>query len=267
MKWIFVALAGILMLSAPVSAQWVKLTDPAIPRTRDGKANLSAPTPKRDGKPDFAGIWLPFPDPTGEARGVENEVRPRYFVNITEDLKAEEVPFQPWAATLFKQRLQSEGRDDPITRCEPTGVPGIGLIPLPFKIVQTPRLIVILYEENTVFRQIFMDGRRLSKDPEPRFMGYSTGKWEGDTLVVDSVGFNDRNWLDRMGHPHSDALHVIERFRRRDAGHLEIDVTIDDPKAYTKPITYTQKQTLIPDEDLLEFFCSENEKDVVRFRQ
>jgi hypothetical protein len=146
------------------------------------------------------------------------------------------------------------------------GVPGIGLIPVPFKIVQMPRLILILYEDNTTFRQIFLDGRRLAPDPEPRFMGYSTGRWDRDTLIVDTVGLNDRNWLDRMGHPHSDAVHVIERFRRRDAGHLEIEVTIDDPKAYTKPITYTQRQTLLPDEDLLEYFCSENEKDVARYR-
>jgi hypothetical protein len=125
---------------------------------------------------------------------------------------------------------------------------------------------LILYEENTVFRQIFLDGRRPVKDPEPRFMGYSTGKWEGDTLVVDTVGFNDRTWLDAMGHPHSDALRLVERFRRRDTGHLEIEVTIHDPKSYTKPITYTIKTTLVPDEDLLEYFCSENEKDVVNFK-
>ena len=267
MKSISAALAGILMLSAPVSAQWLKLTDPTIPRTRDGKANLSARAPKsRDGKPELSGIWLPSPDPTGIPLGVENEIRPRYFVNIAEDMKPEDVPFQPWAAALFKQRLQSEGRDDPIAHCQPTGVPGIGLIPVPFKIVQMPRLILILYEDNSTFRQIFLDGRRLSPDPEPRFMGYSTGRWDRDTLIVDTVGLNDRSWLDRLGHPHSDALHVIERFRRRDAGHLEIEVTIDDPKAYTKPITYTQKQTLLPDEDLLEYFCSENEKDVARFR-
>jgi hypothetical protein len=140
------------------------------------------------------------------------------------------------------------------------------LIPVPFKIVQMPRLILILYEDNTTFRQIFLDGRRLAPEPEPRFMGYSTGSWDRDTLIVDTVGLNDRNWLDRMGHPHSDAVHVIERFRRRDAGHLEIEVTIDDPRTYTTPITYTQKQRLLPDEDLLEYFCSENEKDVERFR-
>jgi hypothetical protein len=127
-------------------------------------------------------------------------------------------------------------------------------------------LILILYEEGTVFRQIFLDDRQTVQDPEPRWMGYSKGRWEGDTLVVDTVGFNDQSWLDRAGHPHTEALHVIERYRRRDFGHVDIEVTIDDPKAYTKPITYTQKTTLVPEEDLLEYFCSENEKDVQLFK-
>jgi hypothetical protein len=181
-------------------------------------------------------------------------------------LKPEDVPFQPWAAELFKKHLQSGGKDDPIAHCLPTGVPALGSIPLPYKIVQTPALIVILYEEGTAFRQIFLDQRRPVQDPQHRWMGYSTGKWEGETLVVDTVGFNDRSWLDRLGHPHSDALHVIERFRRINVGQLEIEVTIDDPKAYTKPIKYTQEAILVPDEDLLEYFCSENEKDVKNFQ-
>ena len=260
----------VLMFAAPASAQWVKNPDSSVQWTRDGKPNLSARAPKaRDGKPDLSGVWLPDPDPKGTPEGVESisgVVIPRYMLDITADLKPEDVPFRPSTEALFKQHLQSQGKDDPIAHCQPTGVPGLGAIPLPYKIIQTPRLIAILHEENTVFRQIFLDGRRPVKDPEPRWMGYSSGTWVGDTLVVDTVGFDDRSWLDRLGHAHSDALHVIERFRRRDAGHLEIEVTIDDPKAYTKPITYTQKATLVPDEDLLEYFCSENEKDVQHYK-
>ena len=259
--------AGVLLFSAQASAQWMKYPDKSIPHTSDGKANLSARAPRAsDGKVDLSGVWLSDPDPNGKPEGIENAVFNQYFVNITADMKPEEVPFQPWAAALFKQRLQSQGKDDPIARCKPTGVPAINTIPIPFKIIQTPRLIVILYEENSVHRQIFLDGHQPIKDAEPRFMGYSTGKWDGDTLVVDTVGFHDRGWLDRMGHPHSDALHLIERFRRRDAGHLEIETTIDDPKTYSKPITYTVKFTLTADEDLLEYFCSENEKDVQHFK-
>jgi hypothetical protein len=125
---------------------------------------------------------------------------------------------------------------------------------------------LILYEDSSVFRQIFLDGRKTVADPQPRWMGYSNGRWDGDTLVVDTVGFTEKSWLDRLGHTHSEAMHVTERFRRRDIGHLEIEVTIDDPKTYTKPIKYLQKATLLPDEDLLEYFCTENEKDVPNYK-
>jgi hypothetical protein len=267
MKSMITAAAVVLMFAAGASAQWAKVRDNALPRTPDGKPDLSGRAPRTaDGKIDLSGVWLPDPDPNGTPIGIEHMVFSQYFVNIAADMKPEDVPMQPWAAELMKQRLQSEGKDDPLARCKPAGLPSMNSVPLPYKIVQTPQWIGILYEENTVFRQIFLDGRQPVKDAEPRWMGYSTGKWEGDTLVVDTIGFNDRHWLDRMGHPNSDALHLIERFRRRDAGHLEIETTVDDPKAYTKPITYTQKTTLAPDQDLLEYFCAENEKDVQHFK-
>jgi hypothetical protein len=267
MKSIGAAIASILIVAGPVSAQWSKHRDPLLPRTQDGKPNLSAQAPRTaDGKPDLSGVWLIDPDPNGKPQGVENDIFPKYFVNIAEDLKPEGNLLHPWADALFKERLASYGKLDPGARCQPTGVPGISTVPLPFKIVQTPRLVVVLYEENTEFRQLFLDGRKIAPDREPRFMGYSSGQWVGDTLVVDTVGLNERTWLDRMGHPHSEALHLIERFRRLDAGHLEIEVTIDDPKTYTMPITYTLKHTLLADDELYEYFCSENEVDVARFR-
>jgi len=178
------------------------------------------------------------------------------------------MPFRsdPRRKLFFMQRLQNNGKDAPQAHCKPSGVPLVNSAPLPYKIIETPRLILILYEENTVFRQIFLDGRHPVKDAEPRWMGYSTGKWQGDTLVVDTVGLNDQSWLDAMGHPHTENLHLTERFRRRDSAHLEIQVTIDDPKAYTKPITYTQTATILPGEDLLEYFCTENEKDVPLYK-
>jgi hypothetical protein len=266
MKWISAVLLGALTVT-PAAAQWSKRLDPAVPRTRAGKVDLSARPPKtRDGKVDLSGLWLPQPDPKGKPENVENTVTPRYFVNIMADLNPADVPMTPWSAALLKERLESQGKLDPISRCQPTGVPAIGTIPLPYKIIQAPNLIVILYEENSLYRQVFLDGRALPKDPDPRWMGYSIGRWEGDTLVVDSTGFRDAGWLDRMGHPHSSDLHLIERFRRRDVGHLEIDVTIDDPRAYSKPVTYTQRQSLIPDEDLFEYFCTENEKDREHFK-
>ena len=145
-------------------------------------------------------------------------------------------------------------------------MPILNTVPVPLKLVQTPGLIVILYEENNVFRQIFLDGRKTVEDPVPRFMGYSTGKWDGEVLVVDTIGFNDQLRLDALGHPMTERLHLTERFRRPDAGHLEIETTIDDPGAYTKPFTYTVKSSLMPEDDLLEYFCAENEKDAQHYQ-
>jgi len=263
---------GIVVLAAlsvavPIGAQWLNYPSSDVPRTKDGKANLSARAPKaRDGKPDLSGIWRAEPDPQGKAEGVENEIFPRYFANIAKDLKPEEMVLRPSADTLFKERVQSEGKNAPEAHCVPVGVPGINTFPSPFKIVQMPRLIIMLYEKDTTYRQIFMDGRQLPRDPNPSFMGYSVGRWDAETLVVESVGFRDGGWLDRMGHPHGDQLHLTERYRRRDFGHLSIEMTIDDPNTYAKPFTYTQPSVLLPDTDLLEYYCTENEKDIRHFK-
>ena len=267
------AIASVLLAalcSAPsAQAQWAQVHDRALPRTADGKPNLTAPAPKAaDGQPDLGGIWVveTAPPPPG-VQTVEGDLpTPRYLVNIAVDLKPEDDPLQPWSAELLQQRLRNEGRDGPTATCKPTGLPLIDSSPLPFKIVQTPYAVYVFYEENMVFRQIFLDGRKPVEDAEPRWLGYSTGKWSGDTLVVDTVGFHERYWLDAIGHPNSDKLHVIERFRRRDVGNLDVEITVDDPGAYTKPITYTVKATLVPDDDLLEYFCTENEKDSQHFR-
>jgi len=273
MKSIVAAAAVVFAFAAPAFAQWAKVSDPSLPRTRDGKPNLSARTPKaQDGKPDLSGIWTPELDPKALPPGattvesITGFVPPKYFVDITAGMKPEDVSMTPWATALLNQRQAAGGKDSPAAHCEPPGVPAISAAPLPYKIVQTPKLILILYEGETVYRQIFLDSRRPIEDPQPRFMGYSTGKWEGDTLVVDTRGLTDQGWLDARGHPHSDGLHLIERFRRLDIGNLEIAVTIDDPKAYTKPLTYTLKAALVPDEDLLEYFCSENEKDAKHYQ-
>ena len=267
MNSIVAATAALLVFTSVGSAQWEKDPANSFPRTKDGKPNLSAPAPTTpDKRVDLSGVWLPDIDPKGRPQGVEHMVFSQYFVSIAADLKPEDVPIEPWAQTLLNQRLQNDGKDSPQAHCKPSGVPWVDAIPLPYKIIQTPRLILILYEENSIFRQIFLDGRHPVQDAEPRWMGYSSGRWEGDVLVVDTVGINDKTWLDAMGHPHTENLHTIERFRRRDAGHIEIEVTIDDPKAYTKPISYTQKATIQPDEDLLEYFCTENERDLPLFK-
>jgi hypothetical protein len=205
-------------------------------------------------------------DGTDKAGGVEGIVAPRYLIDITRDLKPEEVPFQPWAAELYKKRNDNFRRDNPLIRCLPAGVPRLNAYTHPYKIVQTPELIVFLYEAATMFRQIFLDGRELPKDPQPSWMGYSVGRWDGDTLVIETVGFNDQTWLDGSGHPHSEDMRLTERITRRDFGHLDVAIVIDDPKTYTRPLSYVQPQVLLADTDLIEFVCAENAKEIVRPR-
>ena len=230
------------LIAGLILTQWVNIPD--------SKPNLSAPAPRAaDGKPDLSGVWM------------AND-HAKLFRNMATDLK-QEAPFQPWARDLQKLRVAREHGDDPLARCLPHGVPRIGTSGVhPFKIIQTPKLVAILYEQLTIFRQIFLDGRSPLKDPNPTWLGYSTGKWEDDVLVVDTTGFNGQSWLDTtMGHPSSDALHVIERFRRKNFGGLEIRITIDDPKAYTKTWDAVEDLHLLPDSELIEYICNENEKD------
>jgi hypothetical protein len=235
----------------PTAAQWLNYPTPGIPRTRDGKANLSAPAPRKDGKPDLSGIWH------GDPQNL------KYGADVSADFKPGEFPIQPWAEALTKERragLQAKERPD--THCIPLGA-SLGYTgDLPKKIIQEPGVIVILYEGDGAFRQIFLDGRPLPQDPNPTWMGYSVGRWEGDTLVIETTGFNGKKWLDLRGYPSTDALHTTERFRRRDFGHLDIEFTVDDPKAYTKPWTLKLPQLLYADTELLEFVCNENEKDL-----
>ena len=228
-------LLGIITAPLIAGAQWLNRPDPATPRTRDGKPNLSAPAPRVHGKPDLSGIWEPestprkilatmFPPGVGLLPGGENglgEDDPqKYFLNILADFKPGEEPFTPAAAALFRQRMQNPKK--PTTLCEPPAVPITELIPAPFKIVQTPGVMLLLYESDNVFRQIYTDSRKPPVDPQPAWMGYSVGRWEGDWFVVDATGFNDRGPLDAMGHFHSEAMHVTERFHRLDFGHMEV---------------------------------------------
>src|SRR5437867_115019 len=256
MKITYWLLAGMLS-AAPLFAQWENVKHTNIPRRADGKPNLSAAVPRGpDGKPDLSGMWwMPNAGPANTG------VPPKYLNNIAADLKPEDVPMQPWAAALFKQRGEDRSKHFPYTRCLPSG-PMISSFPAPWKVIQTPSLVAILYENSMTYRQIFTDGRVLSKDADPAFMGYSVGHWDGDTLVVETEGYNEKTWLDFSGHPHTDALRVTERFRRRDLGHMEIQFTFDDPKAYTKPWTVTIDPQLYLEGDLLESVCNDNEKDL-----
>lgn len=256
------------LLAAPVSAQWAKVQDPSLRRGADGSVDLDAPAPRMNDRADLSGVWLANADPLPpDLLTIEGDMAfPRHFIDVTSDIRPDERLLQPWAAELLRQRIDNGGVDDPIAHCKPSGMPILNAVPLPLKIIQTPSIVLVLYEENTVFRQIFLDGRRPIEDAVPRYMGYSTGRWEADTLVVDTVGFSNHHWLDALGHPLTEQLRLTERFRRPDAGHLEIEVTVDDPGAYTRPFRYTLKHTLQPDEELLEYFCSDNEKDAQHYQ-
>ena len=233
-------------LCTPVSAQWLNYPTAGIPRMPDGKPNLSAPAPRlADGRPDIAGLWQPAEVLVGD---------------IAAKLPPGSVPFQPWSAEVYKQRRANNSKDDPTANCIVGGVPRSDLVPYPFKILQMPGLVVILYEAVHWYRQIFTDGRRLPEDPNPAWFGYSVGRWDGDAFVVDTAGFNDTVWLDNWGKPATGALRVTERFRRRDFGHMDVEMTIDDPKAYTRPWSVTLPLVLVPDSELLEYICNENNK-------
>lgn len=250
-----------------LASSGTRLLDPAAggaqrEETLSAKATAAARIPRTAaGKPDLTGTWTPALDPTSPAGGIEGIHTPRYMLDIMIDLKPEEVPFTPWAAAIYKERNDDVRRGNPLIRCLPAGVPRLNAYSHPYKIVQTPAVMVVLYESLTMFRQIFLDGRALPKNPQPTWFGYSVGHWEGDVLVVESVGFNDRTWLDGSGHPHSDQMRLTERFRRTDVGRMDIEIVIDDPKAYTRPLKYTQPQVLRANTDLLEYVC-ENAKSV-----
>ena len=226
--------AFVLLLPAAAAAQWLNYPTPGIPRLPDGK-------------PDLSGIW--------------RSTGPLYRFNIAQDLEPQDI--QPWAEALFLQRVRDSRKDSPLAKCLPVSVPFHSFFGLT-RIVQTPALLVMLHESpNSPHRTVFTDGRDLPKDPNPAWLGYSIGRWEGDTLVVTSSGFNDRAWLDSAGHPQTESLRLTERLRRRDFGHMDSEITVDDPKAFTRPFTIKTERLLAPDTELLEDVC-ENERDGAR---
>ena len=241
-----IAAFAALLVTGSAGAQWLNQPSPDTPRLSDGRPNLSAPVARTaDGHPDLSGIWT-----TGTLD---------YFMDLTTGLEPGEVQLTPWAAAVRKQRMDRRHVDDPLASCLPAGVPRINFRS-ELKIVPTPSLTVFLYETyvGMMFRQVFTDGRSLPEAIEsaPTWLGYSVGRWDGDTFVVETTGLRDGGWLStRVTYPHSDALHVTERFRRTDFGHMNLTVTIDDPKAYVKPWTNTIAMTLRPDTELLEAFC------------
>lgn len=255
--WIVSAL---LVARLCAQAQWNEPLKGA-PRTPDGKVNMTGPVPRVNGKPDLSGIWQVEAEPRGPGLfGLGESPNSKYFRDILSDFKRGEEPLTLEGAEILRRNTQP-GVVGPNLRCLPDGVPHADLLPEPFKIIQTPGEILFLYEVETMFRQVFTDGRNFPVDPSPTWLGYSVGRWDGDSLVVDTVGFNDLSWLDARGHGHSEEMRVEERFRRRDFGHLDVTVTITDPKIFTRPVTINFVEQLLPDTDVYEHICNENEKD------
>jgi hypothetical protein len=278
-----VAAVSLAVFPLGLPAQWSDYPGKAVPRTPDGKPNLTAPTPRTaDGKPDLSGVWEFRGNSGGAGRGSRRGAQPgtapapppppppaeppasgpplATFRNIGSGFK-DGLPLQPWAADLLKQRKAENSKDNPDAHCLPLGLMQLHLHPQPRKIIQTANDVVILYEAQAGVRQIFTDGRSLPPaDVQPWWYGYSVGHWDGDTLVVETTGFRDDVWLDIDGSPLTNSGKMIERFRRPNYGTLEIDVTIDDPKVYTKPFTVRVNQRLMPDTELIEFICGENDR-------
>jgi hypothetical protein len=255
--------------TVPLVAQWPRYRVPTVPRTASGAPNLDAPAPRTpDGKPDLSGIWENFRKP-GDApvRSVNAQFfddRPPSLVNefrdIGENVKGG-LPLQPWAAALKQRRTAEHSKDNPDAHCLPLGLMQLHSHPDPRRIVQTPSLVVFLYEANYGVRQIHVDGRPApNNDPQPWWYGYSRGRWDGDTLVVETTNFRDGGWLDVNGSPLTDAGKMTERFRRPNYGTLTMDITVDDPKAYTRPWSVSLTQRLMVDTEMLEFICLENEQ-------
>jgi hypothetical protein len=271
MRTLIFLFTAALLTPAAAGAQWITYRTPDIPRTADGKPNLSAPTPRTpDGKPDISGMWISLvtsSTPCGQGLtpcGIELPVS-REFGNMGASLEGG-LPYQPWAAELTKKNMAEFGKNDPHGLCLPDTFLRTYGMPHIVKFIQTPRIIVGLEEYNANYRQIFLDGRALPEDPNPTWNGYSVGRWEGDTLVVDSIGFRDDLWLDFRGSPLTSAGKVRERITRPDFGHLNIEVTVDDPKAYTRPWTVTLRQQIIVDTEIIDEICLENEKTMRRIQ-
>jgi hypothetical protein len=251
----------IAMVPGALFAQWLDYPTPAVPRTPDGKPNISAPTPRTaDGKPDLTGMWgwVPMGKPCG-SHCTDLEISWE-FLNIARNLKGGP-PYQPWAADLVKKRRADNAKDDPNVRCMPRGALRIWTDDYYKRIFEAKDRVIILTERNMQYRQIFTDGRSLPPDPNPTWNGYSTAAWEGDTLVVHTSGFRDDLWLDSDGNPLTNAAKVTEKIRRPNFGTLEVEITVDDPKAYTAPWTVKLTQPLALDSELLDYYCLENEKD------
>jgi len=249
-------------------AQWLNSRHAQARHAPDGQLDLSAPAPRLNGRPDLSGMWQAERTPTSEFVRVLGPGLPaiqpdlndvtKHVINVFWDVNPAEQPLRPEAVELTEQR-QKSNRDFQSAYCLPSSLPAATLI-LNVKMIQGTGEIVVLHGNGDPARQIYVDGRSLPKNPEPSWMGTSAGHWQDDTLVVETTGFKERAWLDGFGHPRSETMHVTERFQRRDLGHMDLEMAFDDPKYYTRPFGFKTMLTLLPDDHMLEYVCTENQK-------
>ena len=268
---------AVVLATVTMSAQWLNYPTPGLPRTKDGKPNLTAPMPRtRDGRPDLSGVWHVQPNSRAEMKrlfgddadavevpGMEIDTVSKYGINILIDFKPGDEPIRKEVAAEINRRNQVASGLDWLSRCLPATTPLATMLSEVTKIVQAPGLTLVMHELDNATRQIYTDGRPLPTDPNPSWLGYSIGRWDRDTLVVETIGFNGKAPLDIMGHPRSESMRITERYQRRDVGHLDVELTFNDPVVYTKPFTIKVTHQLQADTDILEYFCNENEKDQI----
>ncbi|HET9269646.1 MAG TPA: hypothetical protein VFO31_15830 [Vicinamibacterales bacterium] len=267
---LMVVVAGAVMGPMAAGAQWLNYPTPGIPRLPNGAPNLKAPAPRTpDGKPDFSGMWfanVPSRDFCREKDCIQEERMAREQINLGIKLK-DGLPYTEWSKEQMKIRRANGGREDPHAYCMPPNFPRAWTLPQHSRIVQTPGMMVVLHEFNAAYREIYLDGRPLPVNPNPTWNGYSTGRWDGDTLVIETNGIRDDMWLDIQGSPITESGRVTERLKRVNFGLMEIEIAVNDPKAYTKPWAVTIEMALIADTQMLEEICMDNEKDTRLYKQ
>jgi hypothetical protein len=260
-------IVGLSLVALPAAAQWVGYATKGVPRTAEGVVDMAGPTPRlADGKPDLSGIWISAKRDADIASDGNDLGSGPQMANIGVDLPGGKLPYQDWQLPIVKERTENLAIDDPHIRCLPDSFIRAYGLPHMLKFVHTPDLLVVLNEMNAGYRQIFTDARALPDTPAPAWQGYSSAKWEGDTLVVDTIGLRNDTWIDWNGSVVTESAKVREEIRRPDFGHLEIKLTVDDPKAYTKPWSVTLKQRIVVDAELIDEVCLENEQFVQRMK-
>ena len=262
-----VTAAVILLISTPLAAQWIGYPSAGVPRRADGSVDMQAPAPRlSNGKPDLSGIWISDVTPEGEETPSNVFTLPsgRYMQNMGIDMPGGQLPYQDWQLPIVAERTENLAIDDPHIRCLPDNFLRAYGLPHMLKFVQKPDILIMLNEMNAGYRQIFTDARALPEDPTPAWQGYSAGTWDGDTLVIDTIGVRDDSWIDWNGSVITEDAKIREEFTRPDFGHLQIDVTVDDPRAYTQPWSVTLTQRIVVDGELIDEICLENEQFVER---